>query len=279
MSSILVLEGGGLRGIYTAGVLDVLMENNIKLDAIIGVSAGALFGINYLTNQKGRCLKYNLEFCNNKNYMGLYSLLTTGNIMNKEFCFNKLIYETHPLDFDTFKKSKAKFYAVVTNMDTGKPEYIHITDLEKDMEYLRASGSMPIVSKPVVIGNNKYLDGGISDSIPVNWAIKNGYDKIIVVQTRPSNYRKKKSSIIPFKLFLRKYPNLINTWKNRYLDYNKVLDEINELDENKKIFVLRPSLGIDISRVEKNKEKIQKMYDLGVNDSKDKLDQIKKYLR
>ena len=148
MKTCLVLEGGALRGIYTAGVLDVLLENNVEIDTVIGVSAGALFGINYVSKQKGRCLRYNLENAKNKHYMGFYSWLTTGNIMNEEFCFHKLIYETDPFDFETFNQSKKKFYAVVTNIETGKPEYIQIKDSKKDMEYLRASGSMPFVSKP-----------------------------------------------------------------------------------------------------------------------------------
>ena len=278
MKSILVLEGGGLRGIYTAGVLDVLMENHIKVDAIIGVSAGALFGVNYLTNQKGRCLKYNLEYCNNKNYMGLYSFITTGNIMNKEFCFHKLIYESYPLDFDAFNKSKTDFYVVVTNIDTGKAEYIKINDLEKDGEYLRASGSMPIVSIPIEIDSKKYLDGGVSDSIPIEWALHNGYDRIIVVSTRPHNYRKRKSNNLVTRILLRKYPNLVNTLENRYLEYNRVQDLVDDLESKEKILVLRPSKTVKISRVEKDKKKIQRMYDLGVEDSKSKIKDIKKYL-
>ena len=172
MKTLLVLEGGALRGIYTAGVLDVLLDTDIKIDAIVGVSAGALFGINYVSNQKGRCLRYNLENANNKNYMGFYSLFKTGNIMNEDFCFNKLIYETDPFDFDTFNNSKTKFYCVVTNLETGKPEYKLITDIKNEMEYLRASGSMPLVSKIVEIDGKKYLDGGVSDSVPLEWALK-----------------------------------------------------------------------------------------------------------
>ena len=184
MKTLLVLEGGALRGIYTAGVLDVFLDNNIEIDAIVGVSAGALFGINYVSKQRGRCLRYNLENANNRNYMGFYSLLKTGNIMNKDFCFNKLIYEIDPFDFETFKKSNTKFYCVVTNLETGKPEYINIKDLEKDMEYLRASGSMPLVSEIIEINGKKYLDGGVSDSVPLEWALKQGYDRVIVVETR-----------------------------------------------------------------------------------------------
>ena len=277
MKTLLVLEGGALRGIYTAGVLDVLLDSDIKIDAIVGVSAGALFGINYVSRQKGRCLRYNLENIHNKNYMGFYSLLKTGNIMNKDFCFNKLIYETDPFDFHTFNNSKTKFYCVVTNLLTGKSEYKLITDIEKDMEYLRASGSMPIVSKIVEIDGNKYLDGAIGDSIPVKWGIENNYDKIIVVETRVKDYIKKKSKMLPFKIIYRKYPNFIKAVSNRPKLYNETKDFIKS-EENKSLFVIRPSRKVNIKRIEKNKDRIIEMYNLGVSDTKNALDKLKKYI-
>lgn len=277
MKTLLVLEGGALRGIYTAGVLDVLLDTDINIDAIVGVSAGALFGINYVSRQKGRCLRYNLENIHNKNYMGFYSLLKTGNIMNKDFCFNKLIYETDPFDFHTFNNSNTKFYCVVTNLLTGKSEYKLITDIEKDMEYLRASGSMPIVSKIVEIDGNKYLDGAIGDSIPVKWGIENNYDKIIVVETRVKDYIKKKSKMLPFKIIYRKYPNFIKAVSNRPKLYNETKDFIKS-EENKSLFVIRPSRKVNIKRIEKNKDRIIEMYNLGVSDTKNALDKLKKYI-
>ena len=168
----LILEGGAMRGLYSAGILDVLMKNNINADAVYGVSAGALFGLNYKSRQIGRALRYNLKYANEKNYMGLYSLITTGKVMNKEFCFNKLVYELDKLDFETYKNNPVDFYAVVTNLETGKPEYIKIDDAQKDMEYFRASGSMPFVSKPVEIKGNLYLDGAISDAVPFKKALE-----------------------------------------------------------------------------------------------------------
>ena len=278
MKTLLVLEGGALRGIYTAGVLDVLLDTDIKIDAIVGVSAGALFGINYVSKQKGRCLRYNLENANNKNYMGFYSLIKTGNIMNEDFCFNKLIYETDPFDFDTFNNSKTKFYCVVTNLETGKPEYKLITDIKNEMEYLRASGSMPLVSKIVEIDGKKYLDGGVSDSVPLEWALKQGYDKIIIVETRVKDYRKKKSNTSLFKLKYKSYPNFINTLENRWITYNKTKEDIIRLDRDK-IFVIRPSKLVPIKRIEHDKTRIQEMYDLGVEDAKNNLDELKIYLK
>ena len=178
MKSILVLEGGALRGIYTAGVLDVLLDKGIMVDAVVGVSAGALFGINYVSKQKKRCLDYNLEYVKRKDYMGFLSFLKTGNIMNEKTCFQEIVYDTYPFDFQTYQKSNTQFYCVVTNLETGKSEYILLDDLENQMEYLKASGSMPLVSKIVSINGKKYLDGAIGDSIPYKWALDNNYDRI-----------------------------------------------------------------------------------------------------
>lgn len=269
-----------MRGLYTVGCLDVLMKNKIDVDGIIGVSAGALFGINYKSKQISRGLRYNKKYAKNKNYMGLYSFITTGNIMNREFCFNKLINELDPIDYDIFKNSKEDFWSVVTNMETGKAEYIKIDDLNKkeQIEYLRASGSMPFVSRPVCINNNKYLDGGISDSIPIEKIIEFGFDKIIVVLTRPLGYRKTKSGQIFTRLYYKKYPQLIKTIETRYLVYNQKLDLIEKLEKDNKIFVIRPSRKVDIKRVEKNVNKIQEMYDLGVDDMSKNLDKLKSWL-
>ena len=272
----LILEGGAMRGLYSAGVLDVFMENNINVDVIYGVSAGALFGLNYKSRQIGRALRYNLKYAKEKNYMGFYSLITTGDIMNKEFCFKKLVYELDKLDFETYKNYPVDFYAVVTNLKTGKPEYIKIDDAKKDMEYFRASGSMPFVSKPVEINGNYYLDGAISDAVPFAKALEEDYAKIIVVLTRTSGYRKKKS-FLPYKLVYGKFPNLVETANNSHKKYNETMDLIEKYESENKIVVLRPSKYVKIKRIEKNKNKLQKIYDLGVSDCKNMLDRIKEY--
>lgn len=279
MKTLLILEGGGLRAIYTAGVLDCFLKNNIKVDAVIGVSAGALFGINYLSKQQGRVIRYTLENANNKDYMGISSWIKTGNIMNKDFCFNKLIYETDPFDFKTFNKSKIEFYVTVTNVETGKAEYKRINDIEEDMEYLRASGSMPIVSKIVKVNGKKYLDGGISDSVPIKWGLKNGYKRIIVVETRPKTYRKKKSKLLPYKILYKDYPHLVKTVKERYNIYNKTKTYIEALEEENRVFVIRPTEYIKIKRIENNKDKIQEMYRLGLKDANERLKELKKYMK
>lgn len=281
MTTGLLLEGGAMRGLYTAGVLDIFMQNNISIDGIIGVSAGALFGMNYKSKQMGRVLRYNKRFASNKNYMGLHSLITTGNIMNKDFCFNRLVNDLDPVNFEAYKNGKEDFYAVVTNMATGKAEYIKIDDLKKEdqMEYLRASGSMPFLSKPVIVNGKSYLDGGIADSIPIKKLMDMGYDKNIVVLTRPEGYRKKKSNTFIPQMYYGKYPNLTEAINNRYQVYNQQLDMITDLEAAGEIFVLRPSRFVNIQRIERDLEKIQEMYDLGREDALKKMDALGVYLK
>ena len=273
----LVLEGGAMRGLYTAGVLDVFMKNDIKADTILSVSAGALFGINYKSGQIGRALRYNLKYAHDKRYMGMYSLITTGDVMNRDFCFNKLVYELDPLDFETFDSTDVEFYAVVTNVETGKAEYIGISDARRDMEYLRASGSMPFVSNLVEISGKIYLDGAVSDPIPFKKALDMGYRKIIVVQTRPADYTKSKSRL-PFGLVYKKYPEFVKTAKQAYINYNETLDLIRKYEKEGKIIVLRPSEKIKMRRVEKNLSKLQAIYDVGVKDCNNNLSRIKEYI-
>ena len=273
----LILEGGAMRGLYSAAILDVFMQNNIGVDVVYGVSAGALFGLNYKSRQIGRALRYNLKYAKEKNYMGLYSLITTGNIMNKDFCFKKLVYKLDKLDFETYKNNPVDFYAVVTNLQTGKPEYIKIDDAQKDMEYFRASGSMPFVSKPVEIKGNLYLDGAIGDAVPFQKALETNFERIIVILTRTAGFRKKKSHL-PYKLCYGKYPNFVETANNSYKKYNETMDLIEKYESENKIIVLRPSKLIKIKRVEKNINKLQRMYDLGISDCMSKLNKIKEYI-
>lgn len=274
----LVLEGGAMRGMYTAGVLDVFMDNDIKIDGVVSVSAGALFGVNYLSKQRGRAIRYNKKYANDRRYMGLKSLVTTGNIINKDFAFYKVPLELDKFDQDTYEKSTTEFYATITNIETGNPEYIKITDVFKQMETLRATSAMPFVSKVVELENGKYLDGGIADSIPIEKCKDLGYDKIIVILTRPVEYRKKKSNSIITKLKYGKYPNLVNTINSRYKNYNDTVEKIIDMENKKEIFVIRPSRKVEIKRIERNPDKLQEMYDLGISDCNDKIEELKEYL-
>ena len=279
MKTCLVLEGGALRGIYTAGVLDELIKDDIKIDAIIGVSMGSLVAVNYLSNQPGRAIRYNKKYCKDKRYMGIYPLLKEGNIVSKQFSYYDIPNELDKFDYNTYKKSKIKLYCTVTNVLTGKAEYIEIKDADKDIEYLRAGSSMPGVSKIVEIGNQKYLDGGIADSIPIRKAIELGYDKIIVVETRPLEYRKKNKAINTLNFLYRKYPKFLETLQNRNFKYNEAKEEVISLEKLGRIFVIRPSRAVPIKRIEKNPKIIQEQYDLGRRDYIIRKDELFKYLK
>ncbi len=275
----LVLEGGAMRGMYTAGILDSFLDNNIKVDCILGVSAGALFGVNYCSKQKGRALRYNKKYIKDSRYMSLKSLIKTGNLVNTEFAYHEVPFKLDVFDEETYSKSKTDFYAVITNIKTGKAEYKKLINVSVQIDELRASGSMPYVSKPVKIGNEYYLDGALADSIPVLKCKEMGYEKIIVVLTKPLSYRKKKRPAFIAKIFYKKYPNLVNAINTRYIKYNETLDIIIDMENKKEIFVFRPSKDLKIKRIEKDTDKLQAMYDLGVKDFQDNLKALKKYLK
>jgi len=276
----MVLEGGSFRGLFTAGVLDVLMENNIEVSEIVGVSAGALFGVNYFSKQIGRVIRYNKKYCGDKRYMSVKSLILTGNYINKDFAFYKITKELDRFDNETFIKSNKKFFAVVTNVETGKPEYIEIKSPIDDLEILRASSAIPLASKIIKIDDKKYLDGGISESIPINFH-KKKYNKHIVILTQPLNYKKSplnKSKKRIIKLKFRKYPKLIECMFNRYKKYNKTIEDILELEKKGEVFVIRPNKKIDIKLNENNPEKLQEIYDLGVEEGMKIIKNLKEYI-
>lgn len=280
MKTCLVLEGGAKRGIYTAGVLDILLENNIITDGVIGVSAGAIHGCGYISRQIGRGIRYNLKYNNDYRFMSFKSWLKTGNMVDTEFAYHELPEKLDVFDNQTFKKSATKFYVTCTNLKTGKAEYILCPDMSgKYMDYLRASASMPFLSKIVEIDGNLYLDGGIADSIPLNAAFNLGYDKNIVVQTRPEGYRKKAAKFVWLaKLVYRKFPKFIAAFTNRPAIYNQELDNIKNLAEQGKIFVIKPSRFINIKHAETNPEIIKAMYNLGRDDAKKQLAALKIFL-
>ena len=278
MKTALVLEGGAMRGLFTAGVLDVFLDEQIQVNGMVTVSAGALFGVNFPSQQRGRVLRYNLKYLNDKRYMGLYSLLTTGNVVNRDFAFYELPFTLDPFDQNQFAQSNIDFWITLTNVETGEAEYIKINDAFAQMEALRATSAMPMVSKMVEVDGQRYLDGGIADSIPLQKTLALGYDKIILVLTRPLDYRKKPSSTFLFKLLYRKFPKLCERWANRYAEYNQAVERVIELEKQGKIFVIRPSVDLQISRLEKDPTKVQAMYDLGISDAKKQIQALKDYL-
>ena len=275
----LVLEGGGMRALFTAGVLDALLDvKELDIDGIVGVSAGALFGVNYVSGQKERAIRYNKKYARDKRYMGLYSWITTGNAVNEEFAFYEIPFKLDVFDQEKFKQSKIDFYVVMTNVESGKPEYVLIKDIFKQMEYLRATSALPFASKIIEINGKKYLDGGISDSIPIDYCESLGYDKIILVLTRPENTHKEDKLNFLYKLVYRKYPNLVERLINMGKDYEIVLKKIKDLENENKIFVIRPPKVLKIGRLEKNEDKIQNVYDIGLNTGIKEKDNLLKYL-
>lgn len=267
-----------MRGIYTAGVLDVMMRQKIKVNGIVAVSAGALFGVNYPSHQIGRTLRYNLKYLNHPQYMGLSSLLKTGNIVNKDFAYYEVPFRLDPFDQKAFYQSGVDFYATVTNLYSGKAEYIKITHPLNQMEVLRASSAMPLVSQIVDLNGMPYLDGGIADSIPIKKILSMGYDKVIVVLTQPKGYRKETTSSRLYEMIYRRYPNFVATWKQRSSNYNQSLELVNNLEEDGKVLVIQPSKKMRIGRLEKNAQALTAMYQLGVNDATTKSESLKQYL-
>ena len=277
----LVLEGGGMRGMYTTGVLDVFLEEKIFADAVIGVSAGAIYGCSYMSEQHGRGIRYNLKYINDDRYVSMKSWLKTGNIFNKEFCYEEIPNKLDVYDYDKFKENAAKipFYVCCTNVETGKPEYIRCTDFKKEMDYMRASASLPLVSQIVYKGGKKLLDGGTGDSIPVDFFRSIGYKKNIVVLTRPEGYVKKPSASAKLlKVRYKKYPEFIEANINRHENYNKSLAAIEEYERLGEALIIRPSVEYKIGRLERDKDKLKYMYKLGRKDAKAKLEELKAFL-
>lgn len=274
----LVLEGGAMRGMYTAGILDVFLDHQISVDCIAGVSAGALFGVNYLSGQRGRVIRYNKRFNSDKCYMGLLPLLREGNIVSTKYAYEDVPRRLDPFDDERYQQSGVPFYAVITNMESGEPEYVQIHSVFAQMDTLRASGSMPFVSRPVEIGGKRYLDGGIADSIPFQWLSAQGCGKLIVILTRDIQYRKKPMPSALVKWYRKKYPQLAEKLRDRHLLYNRSAELLRQWESSGKAFVIRPSRPIEIGRIEKDPDKLQRVYDLGVNDGAACLPDLKRYI-
>jgi len=275
----LVLEGGGKRGIYVAGVLDVLLEHNIAVDGLIGTSAGAVNGCSYVSNQYERNIRYNVKYANEKKYMSIYSLITTGNVVGTEFAYDLLPNRLEKFDYESFENSPIQFYVTCSNLETGKAEYICCPTLRgKYMDYLRASASLPYVSQIVEVDGKKLLDGGVCDSIPLKAFQSMGYEKNLVVLTRPKGYMKKPENNLMAEIVYGKYPKFISAMKNRFAVYNRTVRYIEEQEKSGNIFLLRPSEYIEVGRMEKDVAKIKALYQLGKADANRHLNEIALFL-
>ena len=280
MKTGLVLEGGAMRGLFSAGVIDRLMEENIKLDGLIGVSAGACFGCNYKSEQIGRALRYNLDYCNDKRYCSFSSLVKTGDMYGADFCYHELPEKLDIFDKEAFEANPMEFYLVCTDVETGEPVYHKMDKVTYDeLEWMRASASMPLVSRIVEVGGKKMLDGGVSDSIPLKFWQSIGYEKNIVVLTQPYFYRKKKNILMPFiKAALRKYPCLVDAMARRHEMYNETLDYIWNEEQKGNVLVLCPDDNLPIKRTEHDKAVLKQVYDMGRDVFDRRYEDIKAFL-
>ncbi len=280
MKNGLVLEGGAMRGMFTCGVIDVMMENNINFDGMIGVSAGAAFGCNFKSGQIGRGIRYNMQFCNDKRYCSINSLLKTGNLYNAEFCYKIVPTQYDVFEYDAFYKNPMEFVAVCMDIETGKPYYKHFDKEEENMfEWFRASASLPLVSQIVEIGEKKLLDGGIVDSIPIKYFESIGYDKNVVVLTQPIDYVKQKQKAIALiKRVYKKYPKLVEAMANRHNMYNDTLAYIKQRENEGMALVIRPKEDLKIGRTEKNPEELKRVYEIGREIAKEQIEKIREFI-
>lgn len=265
MKTGLVMEGGAMRGLFTAGVIDVFMENNVVFDGAIGVSAGATFGCNYKSGQIGRVLRYNCQFCRDYRYGSMKSWLRTGDMFDVDFCYRELPGELDIFDTDSFASNPMEFYVVATDIERGKPVYYKCSDgLEHDLEWIRASASLPIVSRTVEVDGYKLLDGGISDSVPLSYFESIGYDRNVVILTRPDSYRKGKNKMLALcRAKYRKYPEFVRIIADRHIRYNANIGYIREQEAAGNVFVIRPKEGLDVKSAENDPEKLRKVYEQG----------------
>lgn len=265
----LVLEGGGMRGCYTSGVLDFFMEKDLYFPYIIGVSAGACNASSYISRQKGRSIKINLDYAQDNRYLSYRNLITKGSLFGMDFIFDEIPNKLIPFDFETFSKAKEEFIIVATDCKTGQPVYFNKDECEDVLKAIKASSSLPFVA-PIVEMHGKFLlDGGIADPLPIKKAIEDGNKKNVIVLTRNKGYRKS-----PFKLkkllkiMYSEYPGIINAMLNRHKVYNNTLEYIEKLESEKKVFVIRPTKNMKVDRIERDVNKLKELYEMGYEDAR-----------
>ena len=275
----LILEGGAMRGLFTSGILDVMMENELRPDGIVGVSAGACFGCNFKSHQVGRAIRYNKRFARDSRYCSLSSLLKSGDIFNAEFAYHIVPTLYDPFDNETFEADPMEFHLVCTDVLTGKAVYKNCKQGGQDFfDWVRASASMPVVSNVVEIDGYKLLDGGMADSIPLQYFENQGYNKNVVILTQPEGYIKKASKAMPLiRLALRKYPAVVEAMKNRHIMYNNQLKYVKEAENRGEILVIRPEKPIPIGHICHNPEQMQSAYDMGREHGEKYLEKIRNF--
>lgn len=275
----LVLEGGGMKGVYTAGVLDFFLDKGIEFSSVYGVSAGACHMCSYLSKQRGRALDISIDYLDSKKYCSLESLLTTGDLFNVDMCYHLIPEVLYPYDYEAFNRYSGKAFSVATDITTGKPEYFRIRDMKKDIDKIRASASLPLVSRNVKIGGRYYLDGGISDAIPLQKSILDGNRRNIVVMTKEEGYvRKPATQLGLIKMRYVKYPEVYRLMARRHTDYNHTLKYIEEETAKGQAFVIRPKRISQVGRIEKDVEKLKALYEEGYEDAAGCFEEMCNYL-
>ena len=280
MKNGLILEGGGLRSLFTAGILDSWMQADIHFEGIIGVSGGALFGCNFKSHQIGRALRYNILLKDDPRYMGIRSLIKTGDIVGADFAYHVVPDEIDVFDDEAFRNDPAHFYVVATDIETGEPYYKELTTFDYEgLEWMRATASMPLVSHPVKLDGRLLLDGGMTDSLPLRKFQEMGYERNVVILTRPRGYRKEPSKIIPlFKIFCRKYPKIAETMARRHEAYNQQLDYLLDQEKAGNTLLIFPDEALNIGRIELKEPKMRHTHSLGVEMGKRTISQIKDFI-
>lgn len=277
----LVLEGGGMKGVYTAGVLDLFLDKGLEFSSVYGVSAGACSMCSYIAKQRGRALDVNIDYLDSKRYCSVESMLFSGDLFNVNTCYNLIPNYLNPIDKEAFAQYEGKAYSVATNIATGRPEYLQVKDAVKDIDMVRASASLPLVSRTVYIKGRPYLDGGISDSIPLQKSIRDGNRKNVVVMTKEVGFRRKPTDsrqLALIKLRYAKYPKVAELMAQRHIAYNECLDYIESLEQSGKIFVIRPRHASDVARIERDKAKMHALYDQGYQEAESLYEDLMEYL-
>lgn len=282
IKAALVLEGGALRGMYTSGVLDTFLKNNMEFECVAGVSAGALNAMSYISKQPGRSAKINLEYCDDPRYIGRKAFIKNKGIIGYDYLFGDISEDKVPFDFKSFENTNQRFVIVTTNCEKAETEYLEKSNCNDLFKAAQASSSMPLASAMVEINNNHYLDGAVTTSIPVKWALEQGYEKVVVVLTRDKTYRKPMASNKIkklYKLAYHKYPKLIEKLNTMPERYNQLQEELLELEKEGKIFIIRPEKEVTVSRLEKDKEKLENLYKEGIAEAEKNMDALKEYLK
>jgi len=275
----LVLEGGAMRGLFSAGICDVMIEHDIWPDGIIGVSAGAAFGCNYKSRQPGRAIRYNMRFAKDRRYSGLWSLLTSGDYFNAEFAYHTVPNTYDLFDDAAFEANPMEFVVVCTDVTTGKPIYQKLSASDRETyDWIRASASMPLVSRVVELSGHKLLDGGVSDSIPLAYFEQRGYDRNVVILTQPDGYQKEHNRLmLLMKMALSKYPQMIDALDKRHIMYNQQLDFVRKAEAEKRCLIIRPEEKIPIGHISHNPEQMRRVYEMGRKTGEQQIENIKNF--